>query len=123
MFKIKTKIGQSPIHGIGLFADEDVSANTLIFEEGEFTSKFSIEKYNSLPEIQRHFLDVYSYLRDGFYHLSLENDRFMNHADKPNTYEDGPRTYAAVDIKKGEELTCDYNLICEDFKSGIRVDP
>jgi len=123
MFLIKTKIGQSPIHGIGLFADEDVPANTLIFEEGEFTMKFSVEKYNSLPEIQRHFLDVYSYLRDGFYHVSLENDRFMNHADEPNTFEDGPRTYARVDIKKGEELTCDYNSICEDFKSGIRVDP
>ena len=54
MFLIKTKIGQSPIHGIGLFADEDVPANTLIFEEGEFTMKFSVEKYNSLPEIQRH---------------------------------------------------------------------
>lgn len=123
MLLIKTKIGVSKIHGIGLFADEDIQANRLIFEEGEFTSKFSIEKYNSLPEIQRHFLDVYSYLRDGFYHLSLENDRFMNHADNPNTFEDGPRTYAAIDIKKGEELTCNYNFICEDFKNGIRVDP
>ena len=62
-------------------------------------------------------------MRDGFYHVSLENDRFMNHADEPNTFEDGPRTYTRVDIKKGEELTCDYNSICEDFKSGIRIDP
>lgn len=123
MFKIKTKIGQSPIHGIGLFSDEDIVENTLIFEEGKFTIKFSIYEYNSLPEIQRHFLDVYSYLRDGFYHVSLENDRFMNHSDNPNTYEDGPRTYSKVYIKKGEELTCDYNLICDDFKNGIRVDP
>jgi SET domain-containing protein len=123
MFLIKTKIGQSPIHGIGLFADQDIAANTLIFEEGEFTVKFSVDQYNSLPDIQRHFLDVYSYLRDGFYHVSIENDRFMNHSDNPNTYEDGPKTYAFMDIKKGDELTCNYNEICEDFKSGVRVDP
>jgi SET domain-containing protein len=123
MFLVKTKIGQSEIHGIGLFADQFIPANTLVFEEGDFTIKFSIEKYNSLPEVQKHFLDVYSYLRDGFYHLSLENDRFMNHSENPNTYEDGPKTFALKDIQIGEELTCDYNVICEDYKKGIRVDP
>ena len=35
----------------------------------------------------------------------------------------GVGVFALRDIKKGEELTCDYNSICEDFKSGIRVDP
>jgi SET domain-containing protein len=48
--------------------------------------------------------------------LCIDNARFMNHADEPNTA--GVHTAGAIDgydvatrdISKGEELTCDYRL-------------
>ena len=34
--------------------------------------------------------------------------RFLNHADKPNAEFDGWDLYAATQIKKGEEITFNY---------------
>lgn len=123
MLLVKTKLGFSNIHGIGLFADQEIPKNTLVFEEDEFTLKISVEKYNSLDKIQKHFLDVYSYRKNNFYYLSIDNDRFMNHSETPNTFQEGTKTYSLFNIKYGDELTCNYNDICDDFKKGIRIDP
>lgn len=123
MFKVRTKLGRSEIHGIGLFADEDIPKGGLIYEEGEFTVKFSKEKRDSMPEIQRKFLDAYAPFRDGHYYISIDDDRFMNHSESPNTHQDGACIYATVDIANGQELTCDYETICEHFRDGVMVDP
>lgn len=123
MLKVKTKIGISQIHGIGLFADQDIKKNDLIFEESNFTIVFTKEQYESFPEIQKHFLDVYGYFEEGIWKCSLENERFINHSDNPNTISIKNKIFALVDINSGEEITSDYNSFCEEWKSGKRFEP
>lgn len=123
MLLIKTKIGPSKIHGIGLFADQNIDKGSLIFRESEFTITFTKDQYNSFPDIQKHFLDVYGYFEDNVWKCSLENERFINHSDDPNTISIGTELLASMQISAGEELTADYNSFCEEWKSGKRFEP
>ena len=68
-----------------MFADEYIPIGTMIFKEDEYTRVLSKEDYNKLSLIQQKFIDTYSYFNNGFYKCSLDNDRFMNHSDIPNT--------------------------------------
>jgi hypothetical protein len=44
--------------------------------------------------------------------LNLDNSRFMNHSESPNTYEEPVGTVRANRaIRCGEELTCDYRAV------------
>ena len=89
MLLVKTRLGVSEIHGMGLFAEEFIPCGTL---------------------------HHYSYLdaASGKYVFCLDNARFMNHSDAPTTVPLPGDTdpfgvdVAARDIQPGEELTCDY---------------
>lgn len=118
MLLVKTKLGVSNIHGIGLFADEFIRQGTIIFKEDNFTKKLTKEEFEFLPPIQRNFIKTYSYFRDNYYRISLDNDRFMNHSDTPNTIDIDDITIANYDINIGDEITCNYNDISE-FKIEI----
>lgn len=123
MLFIKTKIGPSKIHGIGLFSCQSIDKGTLIFRESEFTIIFTKEQYESFPDIQKHFLDVYGYFEDGVWKCSLENERFINHSDNPNTISIGGELFAEKSIGIDEELTVNYNSFCDEWKSGKRFEP
>jgi len=116
MLKVKTKLGPSSIHGIGLFADQYIPKDTLIFEEDLFTFVISAELYDTLSNEAKSFLDSYGYYKNGIWKCSIDNDRFMNHSENPNTYESDTCTFAKVDIQEGEEITCDYKVICDTVK-------
>lgn len=116
MLKVKTKLKESVIHGVGLFADEFIPKDTLIFEEDIFTIKYTSEDIKDLSEEHKNFLETYGYLREGTWYCSLDNDRFMNHSDNPNTYEKGSETYSSIDIQQGDEITTNYNEVCEMYK-------
>ena len=112
MLLVKTKIKESKIHGIGLFADEFIPKGTIIFKESLFTKKFTTEEYEQLPVIQKDFVKHYCYFLGGIWRCSLDNDRFMNHNDTPNTVEiDDETTVALIDINVGEEILTNYNMI------------
>lgn len=117
MLLVKTKIGVSKIHGIGVFADEFISKGTWIwrFQEG-FDQMIDKEELTKLSEpAKKQFLN-YSYLstRSNSYILAFDDSRFFNHSDNPNCEEaDIPGeiesvTVAARDIEPGEELTDNY---------------
>ncbi len=117
MLMVKTRLGASSIAGIGLFADEDIPAGTITwrFIPG-FDQLFSDSEIDTLPEPSRSEMRTYTYKHDatGKNVYCLDNARFMNHADSPNTKgihaEGGIDGFdiATRDIAKGEELTCDY---------------
>lgn len=117
MLMVKTRLGTSPIAGIGLFADEDIPAGTMTwrFVQG-FDLLFSAAEIAALPEPAQSEMRTYTYKHDatGKYVYCLDNGRFMNHAADANTRgihdEGGIEGYdiATRDIAKGEELTCDY---------------
>lgn len=116
MLKVKTTLGPSLIHGLGLFADEFIPKGTCIFEEDKyFTIKIPASEFDNLSELQQEFLHHFGYLQKGVWHCSLDNDRFLNHSDTPNTYESNNCTIASQDIMRGEEITLNYEDVCETF--------
>lgn len=76
MLLVKTKLGKSEIHGVGLFADEFIAKGTVIFKESFFTKHFTENEYNELSEIQKNFVNHYCYFLGGVWRCSLDNDRF-----------------------------------------------
>jgi hypothetical protein len=112
MLRVRTRIGQSAIHGIGLFADEFIPRGALIWEFlPTFDVTFDRAAFERLPAETRCHVDKYAYLdreRNAFV-LCGDDARFMNHSAEPNTWEVSEScTLAARDIAPGEEITCDY---------------
>ena len=117
MLKIRTRIANSLIHGIGLFAAEPIAADTVIWQyDPPFDVVFTPEMLATLAAPARELVEKYSYFeqRLGAYVLCGDDARFMNHSATPNTAEiTRMRTVAARAIAEGEEIVCDYtNLGC-----------
>ena len=122
MIYIKTKLDKSNTHGIGCFADEDISKGTIVWKfVSEFDQEFPrdfIQKLSSPARIQ--FLK-YAYVskNTGNYILCSDDTRFFNHS-KDNNIKNIPLEgeqegidVAIKNIKKGEELLYDYNAFAE----------
>lgn len=116
MLLIKTKIGPSKIHGIGLFADQNIAKDTPIwkFQPG-FDIKIDKSELKKLSNPARKAFLHYDYLnlQTKKHILCFDDARFFNHSDFPNVLalnsddEEGVDV-AARDIQKGEEMTIDY---------------
>ena len=124
MLLIKTQVGPSKIHGLGLFAEAFIlkGTRTWIFLEG-FDLRLPVAILDKLSDPAKDQLLKYSSLdtRLGVYELCSDDARFFNHSDTPNTrsiqLETGEETDVATrDIEAGEELTCDYRTFDGDWK-------
>lgn len=111
MLLVKTTLGPSTIHGIGLFAAEPIARGTVIWRFDEcIDRRFNKAARDALPEPTRSFVATYSYperLGSDVHNLDGDNARFMNHSVAPNT-DCEVDTIASRDIAVGEELLCDY---------------
>lgn len=110
MLFVKTYLDKSPIHGIGLFAAERIPKGTLIWK---FVSGFDVilkeKEVKRLPKAARAWISQYTFKNWRGYVLSADHDKFFNHVDEPNVDDtDKEITIAKRDIRKGEELTCNY---------------
>ena len=120
MMLVKTKIAESTITGAGLvcFADEFIPAGTKIWAFAHLFDKcFTEEELQMAYPIEREFIEKYSYKHDGDYFLCVDNGRFINHSDSPNTWEskESQVTYSLTDIRPGEEILSDYRSFgCTD---------
>lgn len=113
MLQVRTYIAASPIEGVGVFAAEAIAKGTVIWRsDPTFDLAIPIEQYQASPPHVRELLERYAYpstVQPGFMIYETDNGRFMNHSAAPNTdYSEPGFGTAAVDIAKGEELTCDY---------------
>ena len=61
--------------------------------------------------LTKEFIFKYSFKYRGTYYLCVDNAKFFNHSENPNTLDplDSNRTYALVDIQIGEEIVSDYS--------------
>ena len=117
MLLVKTRLGQSRIQGIGLFADQDIKKGDPVWK---FTNGFDLskteEELNQLSESAKEQYRQYDYFnpRSKKHVLCFDNARFVNHSAAPNlvsthSYDDEKDiVIAARKIVKGEELTMDY---------------
>ena len=130
MLLVKTRLGMSPIEGIGVFADEFIAKGTPTWK---FTpgldQLLSREVVEAIAEPMKSALLRYSYLdrKTGLYIYCLDNARFVNHSDDANTKGDYPdndifgRDIATRDIQPGEEITCNYAEF--DMEFWLKVAP
>ena len=125
MMFVKTRIGLSKIHAIGIFADQFIKKGTILwrFIPG-FDLKFTKQQIRKLPPQARKYLDTYSYLskKSRKYILPIDNAKYFNHSKNPNCltayYENEEEvvTKAIRDINSGEEITENYR----SFEKGFR---
>lgn len=114
------RLGPSPIHGIGVFAIRDIPKGTEFTDHGIHDINTTVPLYFSeaefdeiLPEIRDLILDrmLFDVSSSRLYCISPNHDQilqsFMNHSDTPNS--DG--RFALRYIKKGEEVTEDFNTL------------
>ncbi|PJZ71122.1 SET domain-containing protein-lysine N-methyltransferase [Leptospira perolatii] len=119
MLKVPTYVDNSPIGGLGLFAGRDIEEGELVWEfDPKTVWILSKEEVEALPKRFIELIHTYSYLSNGNWYFCVDNSRFMNHSDDPNTIE--VRASEDIDsnpmgkdrairrIKAGEELTCNY---------------
>lgn len=117
MLLVETYLDKSSIHGIGLFAAQDIPKGTLIWLFNQLLDKkYTKDELKCIkgPVCEQIFKYIYLDIISGIYVLCGDDARFFNHSDEPNCLdlyfsdrEDGG-TFAARNIKIGEELTCDY---------------
>jgi SET domain-containing protein len=113
---VKCVVRPSPIHGLGLFADQAIRKGTKVWE---FTPGFDLtlrpKDFKPWPLVARRFLKTYAYQpQKGLFILCSDHAKHFNHSAAPNTKTVGFVTTAARNIARGEELTCDYAEIEPD---------
>ncbi|MDE1871351.1 MAG: SET domain-containing protein [Candidatus Micrarchaeota archaeon] len=125
MMCVKTKIRQSKIHGIGLFADQNIKKGTIVWRfTPNFDLRFTKKQIKKLPNQVQKYLEEYVWLskKSGKYCFSSDNGKYFNHSDSPNVLsayykgEEEVITKAIRDIKKGEEITDDYHSFEKNFR-------
>jgi SET domain-containing protein len=127
MLLVKTYLGKSAIHGLGVFAGEFIRKGTKVwrFVEG-FDRVYSPSEFARLPKPARDYIKNYGYRVDGEILLTIDHDHHMNHSEDANTHWHNGHIVARRNIRKGEEITNDYRqfdpAFCAAFlKNRLRV--
>src|SRR5947209_8685300 len=121
MLTVRTRIARSAINGFGVFADERIPANTLVWEH---LAGFDLDlEINSLPSPAQDYVRHFGNQVDpGVYLLCGDHARFMNHSNNPNISSAVGKGYALRDIAAGEEITCDYREFDISFAEFVAKD-
>jgi len=124
MLLIPNYVGPSSIEGVGIFAAAPIAKGTVIWTLDEsFDRVLSAADIAALGEEQRRFVERYGYphtQRPELTIVEVDNGRFMNHSDDPNTeFTDPVIGWAIRDIAEGEEITCNY----AEFDPGFEMLP
>ena len=124
MMLVPTYLAPSWIEGIGVFAEDPIAMGSLIWRlDPDIDRLIRKGDVSAYPAHFQAFVERYSY---PYPHdperliVELDNGRFMNHAERPNTRFDDPDAgFALRDIEAGEELTCNY----AEFDAGFELLP
>ncbi|MEK7082831.1 MAG: SET domain-containing protein [Patescibacteria group bacterium] len=94
-------IGKGNLAGKGVYANRD-------FKKGEVVIRYNLkslteEDFKKLPESEK----MFTHTHWGTINLYSEPERYVNHSENPNTYQDliNQCDIALRDIKKCEEIT------------------
>ncbi len=105
-------------HGIGVFAVHDIKAETYLRlfgdEKNEKNDVSVIRKKEGVPKFFQQFcVSRGDTLRCPKDFGCMEVGWYLNHSKTPNAYHKNYEYYAIRDIKAGEEITIDYNILEE----------
>ena len=109
MLLVKTYLDRSPIHGLGVFAGERIAKGAKIwrFVEG-YDRCWTPKQFAKLPKAARDYLKDYAYRVDGEILFTVDNDHYINHSERANTFWKNGYVIARVAIPKDAEITNDY---------------
>ena len=116
MLLVRTKIGPSEIHGVGVIADQCIPKGTItwVFHHG-FDREIDPEEIKKLPPHLEEKLNHISYIssKTGKAVLCVDEAKYMNHSDDANTRGEWTEEtegcdIAVRDIQVGEEICCNY---------------
>ena len=121
MMLVRSRVAASPIEGLGVYADEFIPSSTLVWQlNRDFVATFKRAELEQFPPHIREFVEKYSFPDsedESLLYVELDNGRFMNHSETPNTdftaFNNG---YALRDIEAGEEITCNYYEFDSTFR-------
>lgn len=122
MMMVETEVRPSSIHGLGVFLLAPVPRGGLIWRfDSRIDRVYSKAEIGSLPAHIQVYLRTYStwHAASGLYVLCGDNGRYFNHSDAPSTVSDAisfGEDHAARDLAIGDELTSDYNTICDNAR-------
>jgi SET domain-containing protein len=124
MLLVSTYVAPSAVEGVGVFAAEPIKKGDLVWKfDPSFDRLIPMDRYLSAPPYLKELLDRYAYPspeRPDFIVYEVDNGRFMNHSETPNTdFSEFGGAIALRDIEAGEELTCNY----ADFFAGYELLP
>ena len=116
MLLVKTYLGRSGIHGLGVMAGQFIRKGTKVWRfEESFDRVYSPQQFAKLPKPARDYIKNYGYRVDGEVLLTIDHDHHMNHSEDANTHWRNGHIVARRDIRKGEEITNDYRLFDAEF--------
>lgn len=108
---VKNYVAASKVHGVGLFAGENIDKDEIIYVfHPEVDVVMKMERIESLGQEFARFMRMYAFCEANTREviISIDNSKFMNHCESPNTMWTYTYGWAARNIREGEELTCDY---------------
>ena len=111
----KVYVAPSKVHGVGIFAIDDINKGDLIFEySNKNTNKLSKKTLNQI-NISKNQQDVLSrmyYANEEAIYIKHDQDihwvNFMNHSKNPNMIYGLNKYFAKRNVKANEELTLDF---------------
>ena len=127
MLKVKTYLDKSAVHGIGIFAAEDIAAGTVIWEFNPLVDlEFPPDRWEALRrtvcDISFQEVEKYSYKEKDRIIVCLDNAQFMNHDDMEynvGNAAEGSDMIARRQIAAGEELVCNYFEYCDNDDANL----
>lgn len=120
MLTVPTYLAHSEVHGIGLFAGQDIAKGDVVWKLNPYLDvtytkkKFLLICETLDPVAVRHFLSS-CYVRGGKCFYITDNARFINHseADYNVSIVEDTTEVATKAIRKGEEILENY-FLCYD---------
>ena len=98
-------VKDSKIQGKGIFANRDFKKGEQVLKWSSCSDELTKEEVAKLSEEKKKLV---SYLGDGKYVMFKPPGRYMNHSCDANTTAIDGYDVAIKDIKKGDEITCNY---------------
>jgi SET domain-containing protein len=117
---VNTKLKNSKIAGIGLFADQLISKGDVVWKfEPSLDALFDEDQIAFFSESSRKQFYNYAFLDNKYnkWMLCGDDGRFFNHSEEPNCDDSNPDTTIAMkNILPGEELTVNYKTFYGDIE-------
>lgn len=114
-----TMLGNA-ISGYGIYANENIAANEIIFQGEELAQRIVTRNYveQTWDAIEKEAFAKYAYPLSKEVFLLWDNNPInwapQNHSCDPNTHYVGLNVVALRNISKGEELTLDYTTFLDE---------